>query len=120
MPPLAPARCRVQIGWTGSAVGRLVADHPCSHLAASDNFGYTSTTQTSKSGGREFDSLRSAPGISITSTTQFREEVVRWHAQVLIIRCTVEHLQAAKKPACQIRWDVAGANVIHKECAQLR
>jgi hypothetical protein len=32
-----------------------------------------------------------------------------------IIRCIVEHLQLAKK---QIRWDVAGANVVHKECAQ--
>ena len=26
MPPLTPARCRVQIGWTGSAVGRLVVE----------------------------------------------------------------------------------------------
>jgi hypothetical protein len=35
-----------------------------------------------------------------------------------IIRCIVEHLQLAKKPARRIRWDVAGANVVHKECAQ--
>jgi hypothetical protein len=46
MPRLTPARCSVQIGQTGSAVGKLVACRPRVHLAPLDNFRCTSVIQT--------------------------------------------------------------------------
>ncbi len=50
MPPLTPARCRVQIGRAGSAVGRLVACCPRAHLATLGNFQCTSAAQTTNLG----------------------------------------------------------------------
>lgn len=46
MPRLTPARCSVQIGQTGSVVGKLVAPRPCAHLAPFGNFRCTSAIQT--------------------------------------------------------------------------
>jgi hypothetical protein len=46
MPRLTPARCSVQIGQTGSAVGKLVARRPRAHLAPFGNFRCTSAIQT--------------------------------------------------------------------------
>jgi hypothetical protein len=43
---LTPARCSVQIGQTGSAVGKLVARRPRAHLAPFGNFRCTSAVQT--------------------------------------------------------------------------
>src|SRR5262245_12623308 len=60
MPPLTPARSRVQIGRTGSAVGRLVACRLGAHLAALSNFRCTSATQTANLGS-EFPIFPGAP-----------------------------------------------------------
>jgi hypothetical protein len=46
MPRLTPARCSVQIGQTGSAVGKFVARRPRAHLAPFGNFRCTSAIQT--------------------------------------------------------------------------
>jgi len=46
MPRLTPERCSVQIGQTGSAVGKLVARRPRAHLAPFGNFRCTSAIQT--------------------------------------------------------------------------
>jgi hypothetical protein len=46
MPRLTPAHCSVQIGQTGSAVGKLVACRPRAHLAPLGNFRCTSAIQT--------------------------------------------------------------------------
>jgi hypothetical protein len=43
---LSPARCRVQIGRAGSAVGGLAACCRCAHLATLGNFGCTCAPQT--------------------------------------------------------------------------
>jgi hypothetical protein len=46
MPRLTPARCSVQIGQTGSVVGKLVARRPRADLTPLGNFRCTSAVQT--------------------------------------------------------------------------
>jgi hypothetical protein len=52
MRALTPARCRVQIGWAGSAFGGLVACCCRAHLAKLGNFGCTRAPQTTNLGVR--------------------------------------------------------------------
>lgn len=49
---------------------------------------------------------------------QFFEVVTRWHSQVCISRCVVDHLDLAEQTAFDISGDFLRSDIVDKELAQ--